>query len=186
MHTVEGNGTLKQTATYNVRLRADIRRVRYIIHFPPTFTRKSRGVSSTADSTYTYECSGSFTVGGATESWSGSGFVPWGNPINEGHFFVGRWVIDDRHLSLEFDVNSKSRKVTRTAPGFSETTNEALFSPVLTDSDLDLSISVELDETGNIIGNTLTHFDLLGGSGLHTLKWSLIQNQYPPSPDSPR
>src|SRR5262249_12562871 len=60
-HTVSGPGSLKQTDTYNVTLRADVRKYRLVIHQPPKFYGAI--VDATQDSTQTYACSGTGRIG---------------------------------------------------------------------------------------------------------------------------
>ncbi len=187
-HTVKREGTLKYTATYHVTFQADIRKVRYEIHKPPTFSPSGfdvpRVVTATEDSTLGYECSGTYTVGDSTETWSGSGTVPRVilNPLRLG-FLVAGGLKSTTDLWLFFSSGSKGRMVTITNDKGSNTTNESLFDVVVAPSDGDSNVNFSLDSNGNIVGNSLTYKN---GDGTIKLVWSDIQIQYPPSPASPR
>lgn len=189
-HTVTERDTLKQVATYNVTLRADIRKVRYEIHKEPTFYRfgieSPRIVMATDTSLLGYECSGSAPAGGdnCTETWSGSGTVPRlrTSPLQQG-FLVAGGLYDNGRLVLAFSPGSTGRKVTIACDSGTSMENKDLISVVVAPADGGSNPNLSLDGSGNIIGKTLTFKD---GTEAHTFKWSDIQIQYPPSPTSPR
>ena len=178
-HTLLSNGTLKQTVTYNVHLRADIRNVRYNIHQPPTIEHL-RLLMAALDSIANYDCSGLYLYPNGSESWSGSGvLLSLAFSPGPDFFNISGSLTNSSGLLLTFDAAAEGRIVTTTSSGATTTTNEGLISPEVPTSD----ISVLLDANGNIIGNTLTGKD---EDGTHTLTWNQMSNQYPPNPNSPR
>src|SRR5262249_892854 len=73
-HTVPAPASLKQLDTYNVTLRADVRKYRIEIHKPPKFYGAI--VDATQNSTQDYACSGTGKIGDLNQTWSGSGTLP--------------------------------------------------------------------------------------------------------------
>jgi hypothetical protein len=192
-HTVTGQGTLKQTVTYHIRLRADIRKVRTEIHEAPTFFGGDRAVFATADSIASYACSGTFiyTLDGSprpvcTENWSGSGLLPRLPFLQTGPGFQALGSINDHRLLLQLSVKAGGERIVNlgcTPPGGSSNLNQSLFSPNVENGTND-PFNVDLDANFNIKANTLTGTDSQGN--VHTVKWNLINAKNPPKADSPR
>jgi hypothetical protein len=181
-HVVTAEGTLKQTAHYNVRFRADIRSVRYHIHETPNVIDSSRILMATEDSVYDFQCIGAHTLSGVTETWSGAGTRPrvMIPPTGNGAFLFGGWVTDEHMLNAVVDVSSKGRIVTVTTQNGSTTTNENLFGPTV----LANPVQFVLDANGNIQARSVSATDRSGNH--HTLSWNQITARFPPSLDSPR
>jgi len=176
-HTVTGPGSLKQTDTYNVTLRGDVRKYRLVIHQPPKFL--GAVVSATQDSTQTYACSGSGTIGDLHQTWSGSGTLPSLilTPFRSGFIVGGTFHPDDFLLSLSFSP----------APGgFRISTDDAgvVSNEPLLDVQIPGNVNVfSLYADYSIIAETVSYSD---GTFAHTLSWDDIKIQFVAPPDSPR
>lgn len=80
-YRVQGDGSLQASITYRVAFRADIRKVRGVIHDPPIGPNLLLTASHIPDeSSATYACSGTAvettSAGTTTITWTGSGNVP--------------------------------------------------------------------------------------------------------------
>jgi hypothetical protein len=95
--TTTGSGSLTQAFTLNVHLRADIRRYRPVIHFPPSEPSQDN-LTMVLDSSASYSASGTATGTGdppVTFSWNGSGFLlPYDGVLSDGFFDFFANVID--------------------------------------------------------------------------------------------
>ena len=192
IHTVTGKGSLKQTATYHIRLRADIRLVRNHIHEAPNLIA-DRAVVATEDSGYSYECGGSFdeTFPGTppqvcTEKWFGAGSLPRLPFLEAGSGIRAIGRVNNTKLTLQLSVKAGSARVVNfgcTPPGGSTDTPDSLFTPQVGNNG---TFFANLDSTFAIVGNTLTAPDFEGH--VHTLTWNQIKPKdgTAPKPDSPR
>ena len=191
-HTVTGQGSLKQTATYHIRIRADIRLVRNHIHEVPNLIA-DRAVVATEDSGYSYECSGSFTETFpgtpptvCTEKWFGAGSLPRLPFLQTGSGILAIGFVNNTKLTLQLSVKAGSARLVNfgcTPPGGSTDTPDSLFSPQVGNEG---TFFANLDSNFAIVGNTLTAPDSDGH--VHTLTWSQIKPKEgsAPKPDSPR
>jgi Calx-beta domain len=187
-HTVTDQGTLKQTATYHIRIRADIREVRNHIHEVVSLIA-DRAVVATEDSGYSYECSGSFTQtfpgpSTCTETWSGAGSLPRLPLLPTGTGFLAIGHVNTTRLTFQLNVLAKSARLVNSvcSPGGSTDKADSLFSAKVGNDGTFVAV---VDPQFAIVGNTLTATDI---NGFHTLTWNLIRPKAgsAPKPDSPR
>jgi hypothetical protein len=191
VHTVDGAGSQKQTVTYHLHFRADIRAFRSSIHKPPTFLPLSEvpDFVATEDSSVSYSCGGSQTFtfpgpppGSCTESWSGSDSFPRGLPLASSGFVLNGFIHSEAVIVLSLSLAASGLIVTTDCTsGFHDQRRDGLFSPDV--GPTTPYFGINLDENATILGNTLSG-DGLGGH--HTLQWNNIQTDYPPDPDSAR
>jgi hypothetical protein len=191
-HTVTGQGSLKQTATYHIRIRADIRVVRNHIHEVPNLIA-DRAIVATEDSGYSYECSGSFTETlpgpppqACTEKWFGAGSLPRLPFLQTGTGILAIGFVNNTKLTLQLSVKAGAARLVNfgcTPPGGSSDTPDSLFSPQVGNEG---TFFANLDSNFAIVGNTLTAPDSDGH--VHTLTWNQIKPKdgSAPKPDSPR
>ena len=192
IHTVTGKGSLKQTATYHIRIRADIRLVRNHIHEVPNLIA-NRAVVATEDSGCSYECSGSFTETlpvsppqVCTEKWFGAGSLPRLPFLQTGSGILAVGFVNNTKLTLQLSVKAGSARHVDfgcTPPGGSSDTPSSLFSPQVGNEG---TFFANLDSNFAIVENTLTAPDSDGH--VHTLTWNQIKPKdgSAPKPDSPR
>jgi hypothetical protein len=192
IHTVTGKGSLKQTATYHIRIRADIRLVRNHIHEVPNLIA-SRAVVATEDSGCSYECGGSFdeTIPVSppqvcTEKWFGAGSLPRLPFLQTGSGIRAIGFVNNTKLTLQLSVQAPSARVVNfgcTPPGGSSDMPDSLFNPQVGNNG---TFFANLDSNFAIVGNTLTAPDSDGR--IHTLGWSQIKPKEGSAPkaDSPR
>lgn len=190
IYTFEEN-PWKQTMTYNVRFRADIREWRPQIHQAPSIPRDVT-VTATTDSTGDYRCSGTTTCGPppATVTMSGSvqlrrgpSHVPDGTFYMEGEFEL---ALATRRLSLTFTaIKSEACSLDISIAG----------RPSRISFEMREMIEVELDENAKIRANSVNlHPPPVGpcdqvcnvSCANSKMEWKDIEAKHPPNPDSPR
>jgi len=192
IHTVTGKGSLKQTATYHIRIRADIRLVRSHIHEVPNLIA-DRAVVATEDSSCSFECSGVFTetLPGpppqvCTEKWFGNGLLSRLPFLQTGSGIQAIGFVNNTKLTFQLSVTAPSARHVDfgcTPPGGSSDTPSSLFSPEVGNEG---TFVANLDSNFAIVGNTLTAPDSDGH--VHTLTWNQIKPKdgSAPKADSPR
>lgn len=180
-----GPSTLKETNTYHVRFRADLRNARLSIHQAPTMLPRS--FSATEDSLFSYENGGSFTSFDnkgqplCTETWSGSGSFKRGSQIADRLFRLVGIYNNDKTLKVQLSVDSLGLlRTTECSDGNHESDNLRLYSAGMEGN----TFNLVLDGSFNIVGNTVTFTDI--NLDVHTLKWGAMPAKFPPKADSPR
>jgi hypothetical protein len=176
-HTVTGPGSLKQVDTYNVTLRADVRKYRIEIHKPPQFYGAI--VDATQDSTQDYACSGAGTIGDLHQTWSGSGSLPRliSTPFRSGFTVGGSFEASTGLLDLSFNPAPGGFRIVTDDAGV--VSGAGLFFVQVPGNVEFFSLTGDY----SIIGATSTYSD---GTFTHTLDWDNIQIQFAAPPDSPR
>jgi len=119
---VTGPGSAKQTVVFQPSFRADLRKVRYVIHEPPIEPTSSGIELITSESSAPYSCGGTYTVTSPgrtdTYTWKGAGtLTPWDktslsqtNPPPTSPYFsiVGALVMSHTQMSFQLTALSGS------------------------------------------------------------------------------
>ena len=204
-------GSVVQNITYNLVLRADVRKFRSQIHNPPDFYGIGSSIN-TPGSSATFTCAGSYSESfGATtvtSTWTGSGnLVPYviGEPVADGQpWFNTHAIFNSEQPGTQIVIQLLS------SPLYKGCNTNIHFK--LGDQEFDIPgqhtvnapgetglfelFTVPLDSDANIIGKILSKdgvlydfpstFNVDGVKAQLLLTWGRIAPESPPDPDSPR
>jgi hypothetical protein len=180
-----GKSSLKATIVHDMRIRADVRKVRSVIHQPPQVVTS---IGDTLGTAYSWVCNGSDVVvegdTTTTTTWTGS-TTKHDFPINQSLPVA----IDPAGPSLllfqipaQPDIDKCTQTIVRKSPqGTSTTTSDLFLSPFIYANN---NMRIAIDASSKLVGRTLG--PVTTADGTVTLSFPAIENNFPPDPNQPQ